>query len=301
MYPMRAIHVSALVLGGGLLFGCSRPDAAPTPAPKAALATERVTLIKSAEAPFINELEDDESASEVERTGTVLLIMKELPPMKWKARMGTVMTEREGPMAEVRMAPGDGTLYGFHSDFGEQVDIPTNDAICAQIAANPSMPAAVKQSRCKPMLRRYRLPSGTVVGYDPCAAGPCAVAVVRNGVVSSIAVDGVTSARLVAGPGDGALLLMSRWIRADGAWSGSRLVPVALGDGPIVAGAEIPLDEVDARDPKTASSRAVRVDITTSAGGTVVHLVGDHTVKSRDDGRELSNKVVDETHLLATK
>ena len=25
------------------------------------------------------------------------------------------------------------------------------------------------------MLRRYRLPSGTVVAYDPCATGPCAV------------------------------------------------------------------------------------------------------------------------------
>ena len=195
MHSKRAIHVAAAVFGV-VLYGCSRPEPTPAPAPPPApLATERVTLIKSAEAPFINELEDDESASEVERTNTVLLIMKVLPPMKWKARMGDVMTEREGPMAEVRMAPGDGTLYGFHSDFGEQVDIPTNDAICAQIAANPSMPAAVKQSRCRPMLRRYRLPSGTVVGYDPCATGPCAVAVIRNGVVSSIAVDGVTSAR----------------------------------------------------------------------------------------------------------
>ena len=300
MPSKRAIPVAAAVLGGVFLYGCSRPEATPTPAPPA-LATERVTLIKSPEAPFINELEDDESASEVERTNTVLLIMKELPPMKWKARMGTVMTEREGPMAEVRMAPGDGTLYGFHSDFGEQVDIPSNDAICAQIAANPSMPAAVKQSRCKPMLRRYRLPSGTVVAYDPCASGPCAVAVVRKGVVSSLAVDGVTSARLVAGPGDGALLLTSRWIRADGNWTGSRFVPIAIGDGPLVALPEISLDEVDARDPKTASSRAVHVDITTGTDGTVVHLVGDHSVKSRDDGRELSNKAIDETHRIAAK
>lgn len=299
MPSKRAIPLAAAVLGGVFLYGCSRPEAAPPTPP--ALATERVTLIKSPEAPFINELEDDESASEIERTNTVLLIMKELPPMKWKARMGTVMTEREGPMAEVRMAPGDGTLYGFHSDFGEQVDIPSNAAICAQIAANPSMPAAVKQSRCGPMLRRYRLPSGTVVAYDPCATGPCAVAVVRKGVVSSIAVEGVTSARLVAGPGDGALLLTSRWIRADGNWTGSRFVPIPIGDGPLVALPEIPLDEVDARDPKTASSRAVHVDITTGTEGTVLHLVGDQQVKSRDDGRELSKKAIDETHRIAAK
>jgi hypothetical protein len=301
MHSKRAIVGAAAVLCGVSLFGCSRPDA-PSPAPVAPpLATERVTLIKSAEAPFINELEDDEAAAEVERPGVALLIGKLLPPMKWKANMGDVMTEREGPMAEVRMAPGDGIVYGFRSDFGEEIDIPTTDAICAQIVKNDALPLAARQPRCKAMLRRFHLPSGTVVAYDPCATGPCAVAVVRNGVVSSLSFEGVTAARLVAGAGDGTLLVTSRWIRADGAWTGSRFVPVSLaGTTPVVL-PEIALDEVDARDPKQVASRSVRVELPSIAGGTVVHLVGDQRVKSRDDGHELSTSKIDETHALAGK
>ncbi len=301
MHSKRAIHVAAAVFGV-VLYGCSRPEPTPAPAPPPApLATERVTLIKSAEAPFINELEDDEAAAEIARTNLAMLITKPLPPMKWKANMGAEPAEREGPMAEVKMAPGDGLLYGFRSDFGDEIDMPTTEAICARVLGNAALPLAARQPRCKQMLRRYHLASGAVAAFDPCATGSCAVAVVRDGVVSSFAVEGVTSARLVPGEGDGTLLITSRWIRADGAWSGSRLVPLSLAGSVPVLLPEIALDEVDARDPKTASSRAVRVDFTTSGGSTVVHLVGDRRVKSRDDGRELSTTPVDETHSLAAK
>jgi hypothetical protein len=299
MYSKRAFPLAAAVFGV-FLYGCSRPEPAPAP-PVAPLATEKVTLIKSAEAPFINELEDDEAAAEIGRAGMALLIMKKLPPMKWKANMGSEPAERGGPMADVKMAPGDGILYGFQSDFGEEIDMPTTEAICAQVVGNTALPAAARQPRCKQLLRRIHLPSGAVAAFDPCATGACAVAVVRNGVVSSFAVEGVTSARVVPGEGDGTLLITSRWIRADGAWSGSRLVPLSLSGSAPALLPEIAIDEVDARDPKTVSSRAVRVDFATSGGGTVVHLIGDRRVKSRDDGRDLSTTPVDETHRLAAK
>ena len=299
MYSKRAIPLAAAVLGGVFLYGCSRPEASPIPAPP--LATERVTLIKSVEAPLLPQLKKNKETSEGERAGLALLVLKTLPPMAWKAKMGDVITEREGPMAEVRISPGDGILFGFRSDFGDEVEIPTTAAICARITLNPASSVAMDQARCAAMLLRYRLPSGTLLAYEFCATGPCPVAVVRNGVVSSLTVDGVIAARLIPGEGDGTLLLTSRWIRADGAWSGSRLVPVSLAGGPPVALPEIALDEVDARDPKTASSRAVRVDISSTAGSTVVHLVGDRRVKSRDDGRDLSTTAVDETHRLAVK
>ncbi|MEP7121170.1 MAG: hypothetical protein ABJE95_09680 [Byssovorax sp.] len=299
MHSKRAIPLAAAVFGG-FLCACSRPEPAPTP-PLAPLVTERVTLIKSAEAPFINELEDDESAAEIGRAGTALLVVKNIGPLKWKANMGEVAAERDGPMADVKMAPGDGILYGFRSDFGDEIDMPTTAAICAQVATNAALPAGVRQPRCQQLLRRYHLPSGAVAAFDPCATGPCVVAVVRNGVVSSLAIDGVTTARLVPGEGDGTLLVTSRWIRADGAWSGSRLVPVSLAGATPTLLAEIPIDEVDARDPKTVSSRSVRVDFVTTGAGTVVHLVGDQKVKARDDGHDLSTKPIDETHRLAAK
>jgi hypothetical protein len=301
MHSKRAIHAVAAVLGV-FLYGCSRPEPTPAPAPPAApLATERVTLIKSAEAPFINELEDDEAAAEIGRAGMALLVLKKLPPMKWKANMGTEPAERGGPMADVKMAPDDGILYGFQSDFGDEIDMPTTEAICARVLANTALPAEARRPRCKQLLRRMHLPSGAVAAFDPCATGPCAVAVVRNGVVSSFAVDGVTMARVVPGEGDGTLLITSRWIRADGAWSGSRFVALSLAGSVPAMLPEIALDEVDARDPKTVTSRAVRVDISTTGASTVVHLVGDQRVKSRDDGRDLSTKPVDETHRLAAK
>ena len=299
MPSKRAIHVAAAVLGV-LLYGCSRPAPTPTP-PVAPLATEKVTLIKSAEAPFINELEDDEAAAEIGRAGMAMLVVKKLPPMKWKANMGTEPAERGGPMADVQMAPGDGILYGFQSDFGDEIDMPTTEAICAQVLANTALPAGARQPRCKQLLRRIHLPSGGVAAFDPCGTGPCAVAVVRNNVVSSFAVEGLTVAQLVPGEGDGTLLITSRWIRADGAWTGSRFVPLSLAGSVPAMLPEIAIDEVDAREPKTVASRAVRVDLTTTAGATVVHLVGDRRVRSRDDGRDLSTTPVDETHRLAAK
>jgi hypothetical protein len=298
--PSKRVTLGATgVLGVLILCGCSRPEAAP--APLQPLPKERATVIRSAEAPFLNELEDDESAAEVERPGTVLLVLKPLPPMKWKAMMGAAMAERGGPMAEVRMAPGDGILYGFKSDFGEEIDVPTTEGICAQIAGNAALPLEARQPRCKALLRRIQLPSGATVAFDPCATGPCAVALVRNGAVSSLAIEGVTSARLVPGEGDGTLLVTSRWIRADGAWTGSKLVPVSLAGSAPVQLADIPLDEIDARDPTKVSSRTVRVDISSGAGGAGVHLVGDHRVQSRDDGRDLATTPIDETHRLASK
>ena len=54
MYSKRAIPLAAAVLGGVFLYGCSRPEASPIPAPP--LATERVTLIKSVEAPLLPQL-----------------------------------------------------------------------------------------------------------------------------------------------------------------------------------------------------------------------------------------------------
>ncbi len=299
MYSTRAILGVAAIVGAGGLCACSPTKATPPPAPP--LPTERVTLIKSVEAPLLPQLKKTAAVTEGERAGLALLVVTVLPPMAWKAKMGAEITEREGPMAEVRTSPGDGILYGFRSDFGDEVELPTTDGICARIAANPAIPAALLQPRCRGMLRRYRLPSGTVVAYEFCATGPCPVAVVRNGVVASIAVDGVVAARLVPGEGDGTLLLTSRWVRADGAWSGSRLVPVSLAGSTPVALPEIALDEVDARDPTKASSRSVRVDISSIAGSTTVHLVGDHRVKARDDGRDLSTTPVDETHRLASK
>jgi hypothetical protein len=301
MYPERAFPLAAAVFGV-LLYGCSRPEPTPTPAPPpAALATEKVTLIKSAEAPFINELEDDEAAAEIGRAGMAMLVLKKLPPMKWKANMGSEPAERGGPMADVKMAPGDGILYGFQSDFGAEIDMPTTEAICAQVLANTALPAAARQPRCKQLLRRIHLPSGAVAAFDPCGTGPCAVAVVRDGVVSSFAVDGLTVARVVPGEGDGTLLITSRWIRADGAWSGSSLVPLSLAGRVPVMLPEIAVDEVDARDAKTVASRAVHVDFTTTGASTVVHLVGDRRVRNRDDARELSSTPVDETHRLAAK
>jgi hypothetical protein len=257
-----------------------------------------MAVVKSADAPFLNELEDDEPPAEVGHAGELADVVKPLPPLKaaWRAPMGDGTTgEREGPMAEVSWTQGGSILYAFAKDLGDVHDVPTAQWICEQFEGNASLPETARRTRCTTLLRRVLLPSGAILAFAPCASGPCPVAVLRDGKVGAVAVDGIVSGRVVPGGKDGIALLSTRWTRADGKWSGGTLVPVALSGGRPKRLADIPTDEVDARDQLKVSSREVKVQITQPvAGGSLVRVSGRRRLVNGQDGRELSTAPIDE-------
>jgi len=264
---------------------------------------ERMIVVRSAEAPLLNEIESDEPAVEVARAGELLEVLRPLPPMDlgWQSVMifGGPTVERGGPMAEVRRAPGDAILFAFTVDFGDTVEVPAANWFCERIAADSSLPEAARRTGCARMLRRVLLPSGAVVAFEPCVSGSCPAAWWHDGRLSTIAIDGIVSARVVAGRGDGVLLLTTRWVRDNGTWSGGTLAPVALSGDSLARLTDIPIDEVDARDAMQVVSREVKVEITSpEPGRSVVQVSGHSRVRARADGRELSSKPVGEWHQL---
>lgn len=277
-----------------LVLTATSAAAPPAPAPP----TVRMLVVRSADAPLLNEVEDDEPAAEVAHRGDLLELIRPLPPMAWKAHVGRVIGERDGAMAEVRRAPGDAILFGFASDLGEEAEVPAGAWVCDAIAADRSLPAAAKQGRCADLLRMTRLDSGAVAAFVPCASGPCPVALVKDGVVEATAVDGIVAGSVVPGGTDGVLLLETRWVRENGAWSGSALVPVALSGGRLKRLKEIPVDEVDSRDAVTVTSRDAVYDVTPADGRTRVAVTGKRRTVQRADARELAATSISESHVL---
>jgi hypothetical protein len=277
-------EIAAGLLSFTSLAACAKP--APPP-------TERRVVIASPEAPFLNELEDDEAAADVGRAGEVVEVVRELATLRWEAAMGDKKARRDGQVVELRQAPGDAILFGFKVDLGAAVDVPTTAWICDAIARDPALPAAAKLPNCPSLLRRVRLPDGALAAFQLCAQGPCPVAVVRGGRVGVIGVDGIVKARTVASKGGLVLLASTRWVRSDGKWTGGNLVPIRLSGATPSALAPIPVDEVDARDAVTVVSRIVHTTIE-EGDRPVVHITGDRRELALADARELARAPIDE-------
>ena len=214
--------------------------------------------------------------------------------MHWKSPPGAspAASERDGPMVIVSQSSDTSGLYGFASDLGPEIDVPTAAWICAGI--QPGEAPARPPKECAAMLHRAKTSDGAIVAFVPCVVGSCAVALVRDRKVTSIHIDGLTSAHLIAIDARPMLMVWTRWVHDGGNRTGGSLVPIDLAGPAPVAQAAISLDEVDARDAEKVSSRSVRMAIT----GAVVHLTGERREVVRKDGRELARAPIDETHPL---
>jgi hypothetical protein len=297
--PWRALGCAGALSIALSPIGC-RHEPPPEPPPP----TEAVIAVEVAEAPLLNELEDDEPAAQVARAGDLLLEGKSLPAMAapWKALLDGHPAERSGPLVELRQAPMDAQLFGFRSDLGPKIQAPLTSWICASMARAPGLATVATAPECAGLLHRARLPDGALVAFVPCATGPCPIALVRGTRVRAIALDGVTSARVVPTEAGSVLLVTSRWATDEGRRSGGSLTPVTLSGSAPIALAPIALDEVDARDPGRVKARMVQFDLTSPAPlRTVVRVHGDLRETALPDGRELTRVAIDETHVVPGK
>jgi len=257
-------------------------------ATSAAVATEPMAAVVSAEAPLLSRPKKDKAPVALLFPDDLVTVHQGLPAMDWQAPFDGVLLRRNGPMVEVRRAAGERALFAFQRDLGPSLQVPAARWICDQLAGQADPEACAKG------LRRVRTADGAVAGYLPVGPSCCRVVLVRDGRVSAIALDGLIGARALTIAGKTVLAATTRWVRADGNWTGGKLETVSLtGERPAVVGS-IPLDAVDARDPVLVVQRLGSLEIR----GAELRFVGVERSVVRDTAAERSSRSVDERYRI---
>ncbi|MCC6526286.1 MAG: hypothetical protein IT373_26805 [Polyangiaceae bacterium] len=279
--------------------GCKDDPKPPPPAPPKP-GTERLALVTATASPLLPKPDKNKSALDTLHAGDLVYAVspvteKGYDVVEWTGVLDGAEEHHGGQTFLVHRAHGDGPLYGFRVDFPSEIDVPERGFVCAAIGRGRGERSA-DLGACADRLRRAQLPSGALVAYVPCQTGACPVAAVEGDVAQVLVVDGLVDARPLALPDGGgdALLATTRFVRADGTWTGAELVVVGFAGGAPVRRGSLPLDEIDARGATEVKNRIV----TAAVRGTDVHLTGESRRVVRSDGTELSKEAVDERYHL---
>lgn len=247
--------------------------------------------------PLMSKPEGKRPALDTAHAGDLLYVVgpvteKGYEHVDWKGVLDGAEVARSGDVYQVRRSKSDRPLYALGGDFAAETEAPDAGFLCAGIqrgAPEPRPPA----DGCADALRRVALPSGALAAYVPCQVGPCAVALWRAGELRALSVEGLVDARGLALPegGGDALIATTRFVRADGAWTGGHVVVFGMGEGGPVRKSEIVLDEIDARQDEV-KNRVVTFEVMPEG----VHLAGVLRRVRRADGEELSREPIDERY-----
>ncbi|HEY3444870.1 MAG TPA: hypothetical protein VGK67_00845 [Myxococcales bacterium] len=265
--------------------GCLRPEAPPT---------ERLAPVVTAAAPLLNGIKATKDAGQVAHAGDLVLVGPAWPRLGWTGSAPEPTGPRDSAMAELRLAPGGSIYYGFVSDLGPAVEVPSARWLCEQLAGADGALRS-RLGACAALLRRVRTADGRLVAFveHPEDAWPIAT-FGGAGLIARAKADAMTSSRLVATRAGPLLLTTTRWRRAEGTWTGGALAPYLLGAERIVRLATLPLDEVDAREAAKVMNRTVSL----SREGDTVRLSGERIEVDRADGRVLTRAVIQEAYDL---
>jgi hypothetical protein len=299
--------LAALVLAAGALAACSSPNASgtatttttagattgtvtatTTTAAAAAAAAgppahETWLVVSSPAAPLLGELEDDDPPEEVIRKGEMVKITKELRQFHWDAKMDGKDDKRQGLAVEVKYAEEGARYYAFKPDLAGEASVPVTAWLCDEIAKK----GPFDRARCPALLRRARTADGSILVFAACSSGTCPVAIVKDDKLSALPVENLTSGWFFSGKKRSVLLVATRWTKDEGKQSGGSLVPILVENGALARGEEIPVDTIDARDPKKSVARLVHATVTADG----IALEGEESVKSAD-GKSLSTKPI---------
>jgi hypothetical protein len=286
---MKQISIFFLTAAIALLStNCSKKDAPPS----AGASTEKLTAVVSEVGPCINGLRPSKEPMAVLRKGDLVYVRSEIKGhLVWKNKVDGIDTTRDSDMVIVSRFPGNEQLYAFTKDLGETIDVPSTAFICGEIErANIRLTHLV----CSEGLQRHRSLSGHTTGFVICNDGPCPIATVDGSKANVITVDGLIDIRPMIIDGHSMLLASRRYRRADGTWTGGSLLPIDL-SGPVpTLRKEIPLDDIDARDPALVKTRLAQFELK----GNQVRVFGDRIVTERESGKQASSEKFDEMHSL---
>jgi hypothetical protein len=167
----------------------------------------------------------------------------------------------------------------------------SNDAICAALASR----APFELASCKTKLRRERAADGAMVSYLPCMAGPCPVALERDGKLGAIAVQNLVKAHFFTGKKRSVLVVETRFVKAEGKRTSGSVAVITLDGAEPVRAEDFPADDIDATNPDHVVSRVVAIEVSRSE----IRLKGKVDEQGKG-GALLGSKAVDETHALPT-
>jgi len=254
---------------------CRKPPPVPT---------EKLLVTTSLMAPGLAELEDDEGSDRTVFRGDVLISIRRIPNFRWKGAMEGKMTQREGEVIEASRTPADGPSYVFASDMTE-MDVPQASWMCAKMG-NP----VIFNTPCDRSIRRISAPGGRFIAWLTCVENNCPVAELSDGTVTSTTIPALSSLRLVTFGSQSVVLAWSRWVRSSD-WTGGNLI-LMLASPPLRRIGEIPMDEVDARDPVQVLNRLGTLEILDDG----VRYKGKRAMIERQTGKELSATAFDERY-----
>ena len=306
--------LAALSLTTATLAGCSGPSSGSTststspsaastatstlPATTTAAAAvttaadrEKWLVVTSPAAPLLRKMEPHAAPFEVVHAGEMVEVLREIGPYSWSAKLEGKDAQREGVIVEL-MYTGDGVhRYGFKSDLGAEASVPPTSRLCDDLSAK----GPFDRARCPALLRRARTGDGALLVYAACSSGTCPVAIVKDDKMSAIGVENLTSGWFFSGKKRAVLLVATRWVKDNGQQSGGSLVPILVENGALSRGEEIPVDAIDARDPKKSLARLVHATVTPEG----ISLEGEESTKSAD-GKTLSTKPIHDKRPLPT-
>ncbi len=220
---MRRLIGLGLGLGLGL-GGCTRPP------------TEKWQAVAAERAPLLPEPEGDEPSLGGLHRGELVQVVKPVGRVEWRGKVDGVDLARSGEMVAVRRGPGESAFFAFASDIGGDVEVPAAPWLCEKMAA---------ARECPSRLRRLQL-GGALVAADPCGIGTCRVALVRDGKVAAISLDGLAAVTPAVVDGEPVVLAETRWVKGP-TWTGARTFVLRVVDGRLDRALSIDTEEVDAR------------------------------------------------------
>jgi hypothetical protein len=208
-----------------------------------------------------------------------------LPDFAWEGYCDGQLLTRKGavPVGKTRV---EGGAYGFLSDFIE-ADVPTSGWLCSRMGN----PAAVAQP-CETILRRIVASSGKLLAYINCLDATCPLAELSDGKVTTVAVPTPLQVRVVKFGQMQAVLVWSHWGKSP-EWTGSVMTVLAL-QPPLHKLGELPLQEIDSRDPVQVMNRLGTLDILDDG----VQYRGTRVMVDRETAKELSSAAFDERYLI---
>ena len=281
----------------------SGSSGSPAPAGSATVTTAAVTatlapaapqketwlLVTSPAAPLLGELEDDDPPEEVIRQGELVQIAKEIRQFHWDAKMDGKDDKRDAMAVEIKYTSDGAHKIGFKSDFGSEITVPATAWLCDEISKQGSFDRA----RCPGLLRRAKTADGSLLVYGACSSGTCPVALVKDEKVSVLPIENLTTGWFFTGKKRSVLVIAARWVKDNGQQSGGSLFPIVIDNGTLKKGEEIPVDAVDARDPKKSFARLVHAQVLPDG----ITLEGEETTRDAE-GKPLSTKKIQEKKAL---
>lgn len=275
--PLAALGALGLIALSALsTSGCKKPSGV--------IPTEKMLVVRVANAPAIAEAQPSANAIRRVTWGEAYRARARQPDFKWTGPFAGQVEQRTG-LVEVVRRVDDAPRFAFEADLLE-ADVPTSAWLCSKLSAATLGP--LSPELCAERLLRTVASEDTLLAYVPTWQPDSPLAELAGGVVHQTTLPALSELRVVAIDKRPVVLAWTHWIRAR-EWTGSTLVVLLLSP-PLQRAGELSLTETDARDPSRVTYWQAGLEILADG----LHVTGRRSVRKGASDEELSGTNVDE-------